>query len=119
PAQVWVAHLDASPEQSAARKIDRLTQDDVWYGDPQWSPDGRILVVHANKTADRESVRYSINKNFDLWAIDVQTRAVRQLTSGPGPEVSPRFSPDGKRLACLTIPRKGSHMDVFNLAVVT
>src|SRR5262249_11458502 len=25
----------------------------------------------------------------------------------------------GKRLACLSIPRKGSHMDVFNLAVVT
>jgi dipeptidyl aminopeptidase/acylaminoacyl peptidase len=32
--------------------------------------------------------------------------------------VSPRWSPDGKRLACLTIPRKGSHRDTFNLAIV-
>ena len=119
PAQVWVAHLDAEPGKSAASRIERLTDDDVWYGDPQWSPDGRTVVVHANKTADRESVRYSINKNFDLWAIDVETRAARQLTSGPGPDVSPRFSPDGKRIACLSIPRKGSHMDVFNLGVVT
>ncbi|HJT76772.1 MAG TPA: S9 family peptidase, partial [Gemmataceae bacterium] len=103
----------------AARSIRRLTDDDIWYGDPQWAPDGRTVVVHANRTRDRESVRYSINKNFDLWAIDVQTGARRQLTTGPGPEVSPRFSPDGKRLACLSIPRKGTHMDVFNLAVVT
>ncbi len=119
PAQVWIAHLDGSPGKFAALRIERLTHDDVWYGDPQWSPDGRFVVVHANKTADRESVRFSINKNYDLWAIDVQTRAVRQLTSGPGPEISPRFAPDGKRLACLSIPRKGSHMDVFNLALIT
>ena len=119
PAQIWVAHLDPAPSKFAASRIDRLASDDVWYGDPHWSPDGGTLVVHANKTKDRESVRHSINKNFDLWAIDVQTRAQRQLTNGPGPEVSPRFSPDGKRLACLSIPRQGSHRDVFNLALVS
>lgn len=118
-AQLWVAHLDAMPGKCAASRIDRLTRDDVWYGDPQWSPDGRTLVVHANRTADRESARYSINKNFDLWAVDAGTGKLRQLTTGPGPEVSPRFSPDGKRLLCLSVPRKGSHRDVFNLAVIT
>ncbi|MCI0461989.1 MAG: S9 family peptidase [Gemmataceae bacterium] len=117
--QVWVAHLDERPGRWLATRIERLTRDDAWYGDPQWSPDGQLLVVHANRTTDRESVRYSINKNFDLWAIDPATKEIRQLTSGPGPEVSPRFSPDGKRIACLSIPRKGSHRDVFNLAVVT
>ncbi len=48
----------------------------------------------------------------------MHSRGQRQLTNGPGPEVSPRFSPDGKRLACLSIPRQGSHRDVFNLALV-
>ena len=115
PAQIWVAHLEAVP----SKRIDRLTNDDVWYGDPQWSPNGKTLVVHANKTADRESVRYSINKNFDLWAIDAATGTQRQLTTGPGAEVSPRFAPDGKSLACLSIPRKGTHRDVFNLAIVS
>jgi dipeptidyl aminopeptidase/acylaminoacyl peptidase len=118
-AQVWVAHLDEKPERCAASRIDRLTKDDVWYGDPQWSPDGKTIAVHANRTSDRESVRYSINKNYDIWAIDVETHKLQQLTTGPGPEVCPRFSPDGKRLLCLSVPRKGTHRDVFNFAVVT
>jgi hypothetical protein len=33
--------------------------------------------------------------------------------------VSPRFAADGKELVCLSIPRKGSHRDVFNFAVVS
>ncbi len=118
-ARVWLAELEPSPGKFAAGRIECLTNDDTWYGDPRWSPDGRTLVVQANRTADRESVRYSINKNYDLWAIDLSTRAVRQLTSGPGPEVSPRFSPDGRRLACLSVPRQGSHRDAFNLVLGT
>jgi dipeptidyl aminopeptidase/acylaminoacyl peptidase len=118
-AQVWLAHLAEAPAKAAASRIERLTDDDVWYGDPHFSPTGRLIAVHANKTADHEAVRYNINKSFDLYGIDPQTRNMRQLTTGVGPEVSPRFSPDGKRLACLSVPRKGSHRDVFNLAIVT
>ncbi len=117
-AQIWIAHLDDKPGEFAASKIERLTDDDVWYGDPQWSPDGTTIVVHANRTDDRESVRYSINKNYDIWAIDIASHKLKQLTNGPGPEVSPRISPDGKKLICLSVPRKGSHRDVFNFALV-
>ena len=84
PAQVWVAELEEIPAKFAARKIERVTRDDVWYGDPQWARDGGSLVVHANKTADRESVRYSINKNFDLWCIDVRTHQAHPLDQRPG-----------------------------------
>lgn len=118
PAQVWVADLLDVGGKWAAREIRRLTKDDVWYGDPQWSPDGKTLVVHANRTPERESVRFSINRNFDLWSIDVESGRFQQLTTGEGPEVSPRFTPDGKRIVCLSVPRRGPHRDVFNLAVV-
>src|SRR5262249_47656501 len=86
PAQIWIVDVES-------KKIKRLTDDDIWYGDPQWSPEGKSLVVVANKTKDRESVRYSINKNFDLYLIDVATKKQTQLTTNPGPDVSPRWSP--------------------------
>jgi dipeptidyl aminopeptidase/acylaminoacyl peptidase/lysophospholipase L1-like esterase len=117
-AQVWIADLDTSDEMFAATTIRRLTEGDVWYGDPQWTPDGKTLVVHANKSSDTEAVRYSINKNYDLWAIDVASGSQRRLTFGPGPEVSPRIAPDGSRLVCLSSPRKGPHADIFNLLTV-
>jgi hypothetical protein len=45
-------------------------------------------------------------------------RELQQLTTGIGPEVSPRIAPDGRRLICLSVPRKGPHADVYNLLVV-
>jgi acyl-CoA thioesterase-1 len=118
-AHVWIAELEESPTVVAARNIRRLTNDDVWYGDPQWTPDGKTIIAHANKSSDVESVRYSINKNYDLWAIDVQSGKQRRLTFGPGPEFSPRIAPDGERLVCLSSPRKGPHVDAYNLLVVS
>ena len=119
PAQLWLAELETDPTEFAARRIRRLTNDDVWYGDPQRTPDGRQIIVHANFTSDVESARFSINKNFDLWAIDVVSGDRRRLTDGPGPEVSPRFSPNGKELICLSAPRQGPHADVFNVLRVS
>lgn len=126
-AQIWVAELKENSDDVAAKNVWRVTRDDVWYGDPRWHPDGRSIIVHANRTRDREAVRYSINKNYDIWQLVLpeslsqlaeKPAEIRQLTQGPGPEVSPRISPDGKQLVCLSVPRKGSHADVFNLMVV-
>lgn len=118
PMQIWVADLLDAPRDVAASRISRVTHDDFWYGDPQWAPDGSFLVVHANRTAEQESARYSINRNYDLWKINLADQRLEQLTTGPGPEFSPRISPDGSRIACLSSPRKGPHIDVFNLTIV-
>ena len=118
PTQVWFAELDESPAEKAAKAITRITPGDYWYGDPQWSPDGSYIVVQANRNAEQESARYSINHNYDLWKFPLQGGKMEQLTHGPGPEFSPRISPDGKRLICLSSPRRGPHRDIYNLVVV-
>lgn len=92
-----------------------------WLGDPQWHPSGERVICHANLSDDQESVRYSINKNYDLWQFRVgeATNSLPSaLTHNPGPDVSPRISPDGKHVLYLSVPRKGPHMDVFNLCVL-
>lgn len=118
PAQIWIADLLAEPGEVAAARVTRITSDDFWYGDPQWAEEGKAIMVHANRTKDQEAVRYSINQNYDLWRIDLGDGSLLQATFGPGPDVSPRVSPDGKRLLYLSIPRRGTHMDVFNLAMI-
>ena len=108
--------------------IRRCPNDEYWYGDPQWSHDGKSFICHANRTLDQESVRYSINKNYDLWRCDPNTdyhvlpkddESPEQLTTNPGPDVSPRISPNGKHVLYLSVPRKGPHNDVFNLCVLS
>lgn len=62
--------------------------------DPQISPDGRT-VAYVRRTADimTDKLRSSI------WLIDVATGEQRPLAAGTGDHSSPRWSPDGKRLA--------------------
>ena len=97
-----------------------------WIGDPQWTADGRSAIYHTNRTTEQESVRYSINHNYDLYCskIDFSDTISNpfddsgKLTTNPGPDVSPRISPNGKHVLYLSVPRKGPHNDVFNLCVL-
>jgi dipeptidyl aminopeptidase/acylaminoacyl peptidase len=99
-------------------KARRVTRGDFHHGDPRWSPDGRWIAFVSNRTRDEEAVTSSINKNYDLWLIPSQGGRIRKLTANPGPDYSPRWSPDGKQIAYLACPRCGSHSDVFNLCVL-
>lgn len=116
PAQIWLAELDLTQSTHAAKNVRRLTDDETWYADPQWTPDGRHLICVANKSEATESARFSINQDFNLWRLDATTGEQSQLTTNPGPDVSPRVSPDGTQLVYLTVPRRGPHSDVYNLA---
>ena len=69
----------------------------VWAADPQISPDGtRVAFVRVwvNQKADRY--------DSALWIVPTNANssgsAARQLTAGPR-DTTPRWSPDGKRLA--------------------
>ncbi|HWP63548.1 MAG TPA: DPP IV N-terminal domain-containing protein, partial [Candidatus Binatia bacterium] len=39
------------------------------------------------------------DRETHLWLVDVETGRARRLTDGPGPESSPAWSPDGRRIA--------------------
>jgi dipeptidyl aminopeptidase/acylaminoacyl peptidase len=65
-----------------------------YAADPQISPDGTKVVFVRNSfdlMKDRGRSR--------LWMVNADGSDLRPLTSGAGNESSPRWSPDGKRLA--------------------
>ncbi|MDR7520793.1 MAG: S9 family peptidase [Armatimonadota bacterium] len=86
PAHIWIV----SPE--AGTPV-RLTDGEFDHEFPVWLNDHEIVCV-ANRTpaADLSLVR-------GLWAVDVRTREMRQLTQHGGPCLSPAPSPDGRWIA--------------------
>lgn len=74
----------------------QITSGDHNYaGSLAWSKDGKQIIVSANRREDSDFDIF----NSDLFAIDVLSGKVTQLTNASGPENSPKISPDGKRVA--------------------
>lgn len=74
----------------------------VRVGDPQVSPDG-AWVAYVRTTTNLEAGK----RNSDLWVMPFAGGPGKQLTRFEGSDSSPRFSPDGKKLAFVST-RSGS-----------
>ena len=80
---------------SSLRQITSGPYDDA---DPVWHPDGRRIAFVSNRTAEPDG-----NSNTDLWVVSADNTdlgaTLLQLTTNPGADRSPAWSPDGRRLA--------------------
>ena len=89
-ADLWTVDLEG--------KVTRLTDDAYDYGSPDWSPDGRWIVVEGGPGLDVViAERWDHGAPSDLWLISADGKERRNLTEGfdlrPG---APTFSPDGR-----------------------
>lgn len=64
-------------------------------GAPNWSPDGKAIILAANPEARTKE----IPGNSDIFAVDVASGTETRLTSRFGPDQQPALSPDGKLIA--------------------
>ena len=80
-----------------SKKLIQLTSGDWDDNSPSWSPDGLLLAFHSN----RDSVDGSYNTDIWVVSVDDTTKgsSTRRLTSEPGQDASPAWSPDGKWIA--------------------
>ncbi len=65
-----------------------------FISDPQVSPDGQ-RVAFVVTTLSEEQDEYLAN----IWLVDTAGGAPRRFTTGPGRDTTPRWSPEGTRLA--------------------
>lgn len=80
-----------------SQETDTLTNGVYDETDPDFSPDGKQIVFASNRTADPDR-----NDNSDIYIMEAKPNAtMKQLTTWPGVDHQPSFSPDGNSIAYL------------------
>jgi dipeptidyl aminopeptidase/acylaminoacyl peptidase len=86
----------------ASKKTTQVTSGDFDDSEPAWSPDGLSLAFSSNRSAPDPDRTY----NSDIWVVAANNTDkgahLTQITTNPGPDRSPAWSPDGKWIAFIS-----------------
>ena len=107
PAQgLWAQDADAAPRPMTIADLIEVPS----LGDARISPDGgRLLFVRRD--ADWEENGTSAH----IWRVDADGGNLIQVTNGENGETSPRWSPDGSRIAFLARRGEDEHTQIYLL----
>ena len=61
--------------------------------------DGELVNLRLSPDQTRVAMARTINDNTDIWTYEIASRRWSKLTSNPGAEISPVWSPDGRHVA--------------------
>jgi dipeptidyl aminopeptidase/acylaminoacyl peptidase len=83
----------------ASKSLTQVTSGDYDDREPAWSPDGRSLAFTSNRSVPDPDHNY----NTDIWVVAADNTDkgahLTQITTNPGADTSPAWSPDGQRIA--------------------
>lgn len=80
--QLYLMNADGS-------NVEKLVLPDMGYViDPAWSPNGQLLAFSWRRR----------NGNYDIYAMDVATRQIVELTRDAGRNERPSWAPDGRHI---------------------
>jgi dipeptidyl aminopeptidase/acylaminoacyl peptidase len=75
----------------------QLTDGDFNHGAPEWTPDAETILFSSVRQPDAEYLQ----RESDIYAVNIKSGQIRQLTDRKGPDTNPTVSPDGKLIAYL------------------
>jgi dipeptidyl aminopeptidase/acylaminoacyl peptidase len=90
------SHIAIVDVRTGAAK--QITDGDNWNDlDPHWSPDSTRIAFVSNRTGKE----FDLDHNSDVWTIPAAGGTLTKISDHVGPDNSPRWSPDGTRIAFL------------------
>lgn len=87
----------------ASEELVQLTDGDYDNSQPRWSPDGTRIAFVSNRTEEPDA-----NANSDIWVVPSWVSGAqgipvpRKITTNPGSDSQPAWSPDGQWIAHVT-----------------
>ncbi|HKV25722.1 MAG TPA: S9 family peptidase [Candidatus Acidoferrum sp.] len=86
----------------ASKSLTQVTSGDYDDSEPAWSPDSKLLAFTSNRSQPDPDRTY----NSDIWVVSADNSDkgahLTQVTTNPGADNSPAWSPDGKSIAYVT-----------------
>jgi len=84
------------------KKTRQITSGDFDDSQAVWSPDGKLVAFVSNRTEEPDG-----NSNTDIWIVSAdntdQGKTLLQVTTNPGSDRQPAWSPDGSKICFVTV----------------
>ena len=114
--EIFVAKRDGS-------NVRRLTDAPGYDAEGSYSPDGKLIVFCSLRHAytgtlspeDKKKLEVDTAYFGDIYLMNADGSNVRRLTSTPGYDGGPFFSPDGQRIIWRRFNEKGDTADVYTM----
>src|SRR6201991_491830 len=87
----------------------RLTRNNAFDGTATWSPDGNLIAFASNRDTGPPYNPY----NLDIYVMNADGSNVRRIVDDPEYDVSPQWSPDGRKIVFVT--GRNGNFDVYEM----